>query len=261
MRAYGFFPTVLLCTISAISPARSQDKVVDIPTRSGVSQRFLLISTAEPKATVILFAGGHGGLQLNDAGNARWGNNNFLVRSARLFAAQGLTVAVIDAPTDKQAPPYLSGFRQSPEHASDVKAVIAWLRDQVKVPVWLVGTSRGTQSVAAVSTALGRSGGPDGVVLTSTVLNDPRSRPVPDMPVDSLAVPVLVVHHEQDACRVCLFRDMPRLMEKLSTLPRKELMTFRGGDNQGDPCEALAYHGFNGLEAEVVRRVAAWITQ
>jgi hypothetical protein len=139
--------------------------------------------------------------------------------------------------------------------------VIAWLRDQVKVPVWLVGTSRGTQSVAAVSTALGRSGGPDGVVLTSTVLNDPRSRPVPDMPVDSLAVPVLVVHHEQDACRVCLFRDMPRLMEKLSTLPRKELMTFRGGDNQGDPCEALAYHGFNGLEAEVVRRVAAWITQ
>jgi dienelactone hydrolase len=252
---------VLLCVISAISPARAQDKIVDILTRSGVSQRFLLISTAEPKAAVILFAGGHGGLQLNDAGSPRWGNNNFLVRSARLFAAQGLTVAVIDGPSDKQTPPYLSGFRQSPEHAADVKAVIAWLKDQVKVPVWLVGTSRGTQSVAAVSTALAQSGGPDGVVLTSTVLNDPRSKPVPDMPVDKLAVPVLVVHHEQDACRVCLFRDMPRLMQKLSTLPRKELITFRGGENQGDPCEALAYHGFNGLETEVVRRIAAWITQ
>ena len=261
MRAYGVLPTVLLCVISAISPARSQDKIVDIPTRSDVSQRFLLISTAEPKAAVILFAGGHGGLQLTDAGTARWGNNNFLVRSAPLFAAHGFTVAVIDAPSDKQAPPYLSGFRQSPEHASDVKAVIAWLKEQVKVPVWLVGTSRGTQSAAAVSTALAQSGGPDGVVLTSTILNDPRSRPVPDMALEKLTVPVLVVHHEQDACRVCLLRDMPRLMAKLSTLPRKELMTFRGGENQGDPCEALAYHGFNGLEAEVIRRIAAWIIQ
>jgi pimeloyl-ACP methyl ester carboxylesterase len=261
MQAYGLLATVLLCVISAISSARAQDKVVDIPTRNGVSQRFLLIRTAEPKAAVILFAGGHGGLQLSETGSPRWGNNNFLVRSARLFAAQGFTVAVVDAPSDKQSPPYLSGFRLLPEHAADIKAVIAWLKNELKVPVWLIGTSRGTQSVAAVSTALGRSDGPDGVVLTSTILNDPRSRPVPDMALEKLTVPVLVVHHEQDACRVCLYRDMPRLMEKLSALPRKELMTLRGGENQGDPCEALAYHGFNGLEAEVVRRIAAWITQ
>ena len=261
MRAYGLLSTVLLCFISAISSARAEDKVVEIPTRNGVSQRFLLIPATEPKAAVVLFAGGHGGLQLNEAGSPRWGNNNFLVRSARLFAAQGFTVAVIDAPSDKQSPPYLSGLRQSPEHVADVKAVIAWLKDEVKRPVWLIGTSRGTQSVAAVSTALGRNGGPDGLVLTSTILNDPRSRSVPDMALEKLTVPVLVVHHEQDACRVCLFRDMPRLMEKLATVPRKELMTLRGGENQGDPCEALAYHGFNGLEAEVVGRITAWIAQ
>ena len=81
------------------------------------------------------------------------------------------------------------------------------------------------------------------------------------MALEKLTVPVLVVHHEQDACRVCLFRDMPRLMEKLAAVPRKELMTLRGGENQGDPCEALAYHGFNGLEAEVVGRITAWIAQ
>jgi dienelactone hydrolase len=261
MRAHGLLSTLLLCFLSAISSVRAEDRVVDIPTRNGVSQRFLLISGGEPKAAVVLFAGGHGGLQLTETGSPRWGNNNFLVRSARLFAAQGLAVVVIDAPSDKQSPPYLSGFRQSPEHAADVKAVIAWLKEEVKRPVWLIGTSRGTQSVAAVSTALASSGGPDGIVLTSTILNDPRSRPVPDMALDKLSVPVLVVHHEQDGCRVCLFRDMPRLMEKLATLPRKELMTLRGGENQGDPCEALAYHGFNGLEGEVVRRIAAWITQ
>ncbi|MGZ5224684.1 MAG: alpha/beta hydrolase [Burkholderiales bacterium] len=249
-----------LVLLLAMSPVIAEDKVIDIPTRSGVTQRFLLIPAPDAKAAVVLFAGGHGGLQLDQAGNARWGNNNFLVRSARLFASHDLTVAVIDAPSDKLSPPYLSGFRHSSEHAADVKAVIAWLKDQTKVPVWLIGTSRGTQSVGAVSTMMGSNGGPDGIVLTSTILSDARSRPVPDMALEKLTIPVLVVHHEQDACRACPFREIPRLMNKLSATPRKQLITFRGGENQGDPCEALAYHGFNGLEAEVVGRIAAWIT-
>jgi hypothetical protein len=248
------------CLVTCFESAHADEKVVDIPTRAGVTQRFLLITAAEPKAAVVLFAGGHGGLQLNDAGRAGWGRNNFLVRSAGLFAAKGVPVAVIDAPSDRQSPPYLSGFRQTAEHAADVKAVIAWIKETTGLPVWLIGTSRGTQSVGAVAVALKSAGGPDGIVLTSTILSDPRSRPVPDMDVGSLAVPVLVVHHEQDACRVCLFRDVPRLMEKLSPLPRKELVTFRGGDNQGDPCEALAYHGYNGIEPDVVARIAAWIS-
>ena len=46
---------------------------------------------------------------------------------------------------------------------------------------------------------------------------------------------------------------------KLKDTPRSQLLAFKGGQNKGDPCEALAYHGFNGLEPEVVRQVAAWI--
>jgi dienelactone hydrolase len=261
--AHGFFRALaapLVAFLAFASLARAEERVVDIPTRPGVTQRFLLSSTPNARAAVVLFAGGHGGLQLNGAGGLGWGRNNFLVRSAALFASQGLTVAVIDAPSDRQSPPYLSGFRQSAEHAADVRAVIAWLRNEAKVPVWLIGTSRGTQSVGAVATALKGDGGPDGVVLTSTILSDPRGRPVPDMAVDALKIPVLVVHHEQDGCRLCAFRDMPRLMNKLSSAPRKELVTFRGGENQGDPCEAMAYHGFNGLEKDVVARIAAWVT-
>jgi hypothetical protein len=48
-------------------------------------------------------------------------------------------------------------------------------------------------------------------------------------------------------------------MEKLSSTPKKELLTFKGGENRGDPCEALAYHGFNGLEKDVVAGIAEWI--
>jgi hypothetical protein len=48
-------------------------------------------------------------------------------------------------------------------------------------------------------------------------------------------------------------------MERLGPLPRKELLTFKGGENRGNPCEAFAYHGFNGIEREVVTKTAQWI--
>jgi hypothetical protein len=48
-------------------------------------------------------------------------------------------------------------------------------------------------------------------------------------------------------------------MEKLIPPPKKQLLTFKGGINRGDPCEALAYHGFNGLQKEVVTGIAEWI--
>lgn len=141
----------------------------------------------------------------------------------------------------------------------DIKAVIAWAREQAKIPVWLVGTSRGTQSAAFVATELVGPDGPDGLVLTSTILTDNKGRPVPAMPLEKLRIPVLVVHHEQDACSHCAFPDAPQLMEKLSNSPRKQLLPFIGGENRGDACEAMSYHGFNGLEKEVVRQIASWI--
>ena len=262
MRLRIFAPILLLPFFFAVTAnAQPAAQVVDIPTRSGVTQRFLYLAPPGAKAAVILFAGGHGGLQIADNGRPAWGNNNFLVRTRQLFADQGLTVALIDAPSDRSREPFLGGFRQRPDHAADVKAVIAWLKQKSPQPVWLVGTSRGTQSAGYVATQLAGDGGPDGIVLTSAILTDPRSRPVPALPIDKLKIPVLVVHHEQDGCSHCLFGDMPRLMDKLAANPRKELMTFTGGANTGDPCEAMAYHGFNGLEKDVVARIAEWIAR
>lgn len=239
--------------------AEVEQRVVDIPTRPGVTQRMVVLSPPDPKAAVILFAGGHGGLQIFPSGSFKWGEGNFLVRTRELFAEKGLMVAVVDAPSDRQNPPYLSGFRQKPEHAEDIKAAIAWLREQRKLPVWLVGTSRGTQSAAYLATELSGPGGPDGLVLTSTILTDDKSRPVPALPLGRLKIPVLVVHHEWDGCRSCSFSDVPALMAKLRRTPKAQLLSFKGGDNQGDPCEASAYHGFNGLDHEVVSQIAAWI--
>ncbi|MDW5441254.1 alpha/beta hydrolase [Polaromonas sp. SM01] len=252
----------LLCLALAGQGALAQttQKVVDIPSRPGVTQRFVYISPPAPKAAVILLAGGHGGLQISANGAYTWGAGNFLVRTRQQFADAGLAVVVIDAPSDRQSSPYLSGFRQTPEHAADVLAVIAWLKQQAPVPVWLVGTSRGTQSAGAIATvASPAQGGPDGLVLTATILTDDTGRAVPKMPLEKLAIPVLVVHNTQDGCKHCAFSDMPLLMTPLAKTPKAELITLSGGQSQGDPCEAKAYHGFNGLEAEAVGKISHWV--
>ena len=221
------------------SLAQVSQKVVDIPTRPGVTQRFVYLAPESPKAAVILFAGGHGGLQISPSGSFKWGEGNFLVRTRQLFAKNGLSVAVVDAPSDRQAAPFLGGFRQKPEHVADIKAVIAWLKQQANVPVWLVGTSMGTLSAAFIATQVGPGdGGPDGVVLTSTILSFDGGRPLPAMPLQNIPVPVLVVHHEKDGCKHCAYAQIPGVMEKLTSTPRKELLTFKGGENRGDPCEA-----------------------
>jgi pimeloyl-ACP methyl ester carboxylesterase len=246
----SFFALVSLCSLILGPTAWAQaytETVVDISTRPGVTQRFLLCSSDQVKAAVILFAGGHGGLQIQNNGTMLWGANNFLVRTREMFADLGLQAAVVDAPSDRQTYPYLGGFRQTLQHVEDITAVIAWLRQQAQVPVWLVGTSRGTQSVAFIGTQLPLAdGGPNGLVLTSTILVDPNSRPVPNIPgLENIHVPVLVAHHRQDGCSLCPYAELPNLMNKLTGTPRKQLLTFDGGEN---------------IEAEVVIKIAQWIT-
>lgn len=249
----------LVGTLTVMASAQTTQAVVDIPTRPGVTQRMIVLTPPDPKAAVVLLPGGHGGLQIQPGGSMKWGNTNFLVRTRQLFAEQGLMVAVVDAPSDRQFMPFLSGFRQTAEHTANIKAVVAWLRQNAKTPVWLVGTSRGTQSAAYLATELAGPEGPDGVVLTATIVTDERSRSVTSMPLEKIRIPVLVVHHEQDGCSLCPFSEMPALMAKLVNAPRHQLLSFKGGQNTGDPCAEFAHHGFNGLESDVVQQVARWV--
>lgn len=251
------FTLLALSSLAAI--AQPAPQVFDVPTRDGVTVRVLHLAPPQPKATVLLFAGGHGGLQLSPEGALGWGRGNFLIRSRRLFVDQGVAVVLVDAPSDRQSPPFLAGFRQTAGHVADVKALVAWARSRSKAPVWLAGTSRGTQSAAYLATELQGADAPDGIVLTSSILTDSRGRPVTAMPLERIQVPVLVVHHEQDGCQLCNFSDMPALMGGLTNAKRKHLLAFKGGSSRGDPCEAFSHHGFNGQESEVVAKAVAWI--
>jgi len=182
----------------AAGPAHANSSsLVSIQTPRGVKQAFILIRPkTDPAASVILLAGGHGALGLKSASAMKWGAGNFLVRSRERFADQGFMVAVVDAPADKQDG--MNGvFRMGAAHAGDIGAVIAYLKQQAPVPVWLVGTSMGTFSAAGGAIA---SRGTDGLVLSSTMTRTKpdwviaKSHPdsVASMDLPRVSVPTLI---------------------------------------------------------------------
>ncbi len=59
-------------------------------------------------------------------------------------------------------------FRNSPKHAQDIEKAIEFLAGQGLQPVYLVGTSRGTLSVAYLGIAL-KDERIKGIVLTSSL--------------------------------------------------------------------------------------------
>ena len=252
-------PIVLVGVMSP--PSHAQDEqYVTIDTRPGVSQAFMLIEPAvKPVASVILFAGGTGLIGISPTGIRS--KNNFLVRTRRLFAQQGFIVATVDAPSDRQTGDGLIGFRSGNAHAQDIKAVIAWLKRKAEIPVWVIGTSRGSIS-AANSAARISEGGPDGVVLTATVTEPSKSRPytVFDAKLKTIRQPVLIVHHKSDGCRVSPYSGAALVAKKLKSSHKVEAIAFEGGEPpKSGACDALSYHGFLGIEDAVVKAIADWI--
>jgi hypothetical protein len=257
--------TGMFCLAANLTPAAAASAdLVTIQTPRGVKQGFILIKPDKPVASVILFAGGHGGLGLKSASAMNWGKGNFLVRTREQFAAHGLMVAVMDAPADQ--PKGMNAiFRMSPDHGADIGAVAAHLKKQANVPVWLVGTSMGTFSAAGGAIAAKNI---DGLVLSSTIT---RSKPqwkiaqshrdgVASMALAGITMPVLVVSHRNDGCDITPASDAPKLTGKLGKARKVETVLLEGGDKpQSEPCEAKAQHGFFGIEDKAVNAIAAFV--
>ncbi|MEY2685594.1 MAG: hypothetical protein RJA09_2739 [Pseudomonadota bacterium] len=246
-------PLALLLGILWCS-AQAQGTLFRVPTRAGVVVPVLWESTPDAQATVVLFPGGSGGFGRVEAGRAT--GQNFLVRSAHHFLAHGYNVAVLGRPSDTPDLGYPD--RVSDAHMADVRAVLAFVQTQSVAPVWLVGTSRGSVSVAAA--AIHIPTGIAGVVLASSVVSPQKPEAVPLQDLAAIRVPVLVVHHRQDACHLCAPTDVPAILRGLKHAPvKKEIWVTGGGTPTGNPCEALHWHGFVGMEREAVALIAGWL--
>jgi dienelactone hydrolase len=266
-RFAGILAVILALLAATPRAARSETAagLVSIATPRGAKQAFILIKPEKPVASVILFAGGEGALRLKGVDSMGWGKGNFLVRTRNAFAAHNLMVAVVDAPSDYQRG-MNAKFRQSGAHAGDIGAVVAYLKKEAPLPVWLVGTSMGTLSAAQGAIAVK---GVDGLVLTSTITRAKREwvkvpalypNGVASLPLQRVTVPALIVSHANDGCPFTPAADIPKLRARLTNAKPVDAVVLSGGDPpRSEPCEAFAQHGFLGVEDKAVDTIAGFI--
>lgn len=236
--------------------AATATSLVTLGTRPGVTQKFILIKPDQPVGSMILFAGGNGVLNLQESGGSIVINSlsgNFLVRTRQEYADRGFMVAVVDAPSDHLVSGMDFAFRTSAEHATDIGAVVAYLKSQVNAPVWLVGTSAGTASAANNAIRLGQN--VSGVAITSGL--DALSF----LNLAAIQVPSFVLHHEQDECASTTPAGARTNYAALTAQARRLTFLTGGLPPTSGPCEAHSQHGFFGIETQAVDAITAFIKE
>lgn len=251
-----------LCLVVGLSlpGALFAQEMVTLQPRPGAKLAFFVanMGARQPRAVALLLSGGGGNINLRmEQGQVRFNQGNFLPRSRREFIRNGVLPVILDNPSDQQRGEGMSdGFRASAQHVADMRAVLAEMHKRHPgLPVFVVGTSRSTLSAAYLGGAL--QGEIAGVVLTSSLFySDQRARfpALAGYDWSKVKVPMLFVHHGDDACGATPYHEAARLGQRFP------LVTVNGGKPaESPPCEPLAQHGFYGKEAETVDAIAAWM--
>jgi hypothetical protein len=186
----------------------------------------LLMPKAKPRGVVILMGGSNGRLGITGAGEITSLLGNQLIRTRQNYAASGFATLSLDSGASL------------PRAIEDMKKIAR--------PVVVVATSR-------AATRAHRGSSADGIVLTSAMLDVfQSSASVSELP------PILVIHHRQDSCRVTL----PSLVDPFITWAqgKARVLWLTGGTDSGDPCEARGYHGFAGIDGQVVSAVSRFVS-
>jgi hypothetical protein len=261
-------PKPLACSTSAEHITVQTGRVV---SGTAVTLDFLLLKpvASTSKGVMVMFPGLDGLNMFSVCNNGQVTLGlSFLVRTAPYFVQDGFDVVVLGVPSD-----HLSGgigptYRASSIDLKDINALLAYLNAQGLHPIYLVGTSNGTLSVAYLATQY-THGEVSKFVLTSTVAHDsPYFTNPPSSGGFDLAkvnVPVLFIHNKDDGCSVSPYQEASQLPPKLTAGQEVTFVTVQGGEplseQDSDPCEPLTYHGYYGIENDVVNAITNWLEQ
>ena len=231
---------LILCILLAIGCLAGNAQAADelALVRSGDAGAVAYVLTTgggTPTYAVILMPGGNGILdpRMNNKGQVSMrAGGNFLIRSRALFASGPFVAASTDATT-------------SPER---ILAIAGDLQKRFgPLKVYVVGTSRSTESTMALSAPL--DGKVAGFVHSSSM------NPIGSFDTRNFRSRHLIVLHRSDPCRVTQPSNGAAAHRKYGT----ELIEMDGGKSTGPDCEAFSHHGYNGIEAETVEKIKAWI--
>lgn len=241
-----------IMVIALFSGCSTTSTFLSLDTRYSEKQNILIEGPKdqESKGTILLFVGGHGNVELSKNGIG-WGKNNFVARTKSYWHEAGYQTVMVDAPSDfKDGHGMLYGFRNSTEHYKDILTVVEKL-DNSK-PIWLNGTSRGTESVAYLAIKLKDK--IDGIILTSSITRTTdKGNSILTLKLDQIKVPAFIASHRQDECWTTPPEDLFELERKLSNSKAVLKKFYNNGYNElNNACKAKTYHGFLGMEEEIL---------
>lgn len=241
----------------ADSVPANDGEVVNLPLASGAHQRLLYLAPSNPAAnlrgTLIMLPGGAGDVGIKRDGDLRH-DKNFLARTRALWLARNYAVVIPDAREN------LRGLRSAPDYAAVVAVLVDFARKRHDAPVFLIGTSQG--SIAAMNGAShAQKGQVAGVVLTESVSRQGGSHEtVFDAYPQNVRIPVLIVANDDDGCNVAPPQDASRIAAALTRAPDIKILHVKGGETRSHKdCGSLTPHGYFGIEAEVVGKIADWL--
>ncbi len=237
-----------LILISLTCVGRANERV-DIPSMHGSPTRVLLASNEAATATVLLFIGGGGLVRIADDG--RTDHVHTFVRSFGMWRAYGVQAVLVDSPFDLGNA--MRGHkRSSKEHLDRVSEVVRHFHSKFDQPIWIFGHSMGTSTIAAfLSSERPEISFLKGYIVAGTH----RGETIPA----SIKLPVLGIHHRREACPSTPITASEAIIRSRTSDTPRAMVLLDGGSDQGDRCQALAHHGFNGLEQELVKTAAEFI--
>ena len=247
---------IISMALVASALAAGYEAIEIVPTRPDVTVRLMVIkANAKPTTALILFPGADGTKHFGEKDGRFWVSKNFLMRTARDLASAGYVVVAVDAPSD-QSCSMSDQFRTSPQHAKDIRKIIAYLKEKHRVTsLYLVGTSRGTLSAAYLASVFDDPS-IKGVILTSVYFPADLS----GIDVNGIDDPVLIIHHLYDECRATPIQGAIEMKERLTESPQVDVVVVTGGSPPAPgSCSSLNNHGFYGMETPVIGVIKDWI--
>lgn len=236
-------------------------------SKSPVSIRALTLTSpsAPSSGTALLwFRGWPGVAQIKDEEDwKRRGNLNFLLRSLDIVLQEGITLVLMDCPSDQGGvnagmPARCNdNYRQSAQHADDVRQVMKHLREARGIQrIFIMGHSYGSISSRWLAINLGdeiqgsiHSASMTGVHRTPNFV---FASSVPAMDMSRIKAPFVFMHSADDRCGSTPYA-------AIEAIAGPRLITLRGGEPTGDICGGTHYHSYRGIEPLAAKAVVEWI--
>ena len=222
----GFLPQVCNADEELITTAKDNNGVV-VPY-------VLNYINLSPSYVLILFPGGDGIVDPHmSEGKLVYGKkNNFLLRARTNFVDDKFATVATNSTSNKLR----------------IQAIIDDLTNRFPTArIYLIGTSKGTYDTMKLAEYL--SDKIAGEIHTSSLQD------ISSFNAKKYGNRQLVVHHRDDSCRVTPFYAAEHSHESFGN----DFIVMEGGISVGDPCEAFAHHGYNGIEKETADAIKNWI--